>query len=118
MTTSPPQWREALDGANEIRCQMAAVRRTLGNGGGSKLAAEYLDHPDAVVSRMRLGKFLTGLHRVGFARATKITRRAGLSASAMDRRIGPLPPEQAHHLPLTERQRHMVAQVLRKTTTR
>lgn len=110
------QHEQALAKGNAIRYAMAARRRELGNGGGFRLAAECLDHPDETVARMRLGRLLTALHRVGDERARKIVARAGLTPGMLLRRIGPFVPTKSgtDHV-LTERQRHQLAEALRAT---
>lgn len=120
MTAATPavkQQMAALAKGNKIRIEQAQVKRELSNGGGCGKAADLLDDPSDTVARMRVGKFLTSVRRVGYGRAPKILRRAGMTAAMLQRRIGPMPGHRygyGHDPCLTERQRAALAATLRE----
>lgn len=99
--------------ANEIRGEMARHRREIRAmrfKAGCAFAAELLERPDEIVSRMKLGYLLRSIHRVGNGRASEIAEIADATTS---RRIGPMrvvgePP------PISLRQRALIADRLRE----
>lgn len=77
--------------ANEVRFEMASIRRTLSGltrAEGCIYAAELLEEPPSeIVARMKLGYLLRSIHRVGRSRAEDIAHKADASIA---RRIGPM----------------------------
>jgi hypothetical protein len=109
-----PQHLQALDRGNEIRLAMAARRRelrALPNAEGRQLAAEWLEDPDEVIGRMKLGYLLASIRRMGPQRIATLLRPIGLE-SAQSRRIASRTSSDWGALPLTLRQRLTVAAAL------
>jgi hypothetical protein len=84
------QAAEALAKGNEIRVGMAAHRRelrALPRADAFRLAAGWLEEPDEVVGRMRVGYLLESLPRVGRVLASNYIYACGLSPTSFDRRV-------------------------------
>ena len=111
MTTQP---LEALALANEVRCTGRRIRREMNAlpiDESRKRAAELLRNPPPQIARMRVGLFLTGIHRYGPEMAQRALRAASLPL-AWDYRIGPIERLSDRARPLSERQRLRLADVL------
>lgn len=110
------QAMEALAVANHIRIEGARIRREMGqldSVESLRRAAEILQDPPEVISRMRLGHFLRGIKRVSDARVRSFMRAAALPLSGEEWVVGPC-ERNSDRRPLTERQRLSLAAVLEK----
>lgn len=109
---SMEQHEIALMLANGVRFEQARIARevaALPMPEGRERVARLLTQPTEAVSRMKLGYLLRSIHRHGPALTEKHLKRAGLSSSALNQRVGPRPGNGT----LTERQRQALAEVLR-----
>lgn len=111
-TTQPMQ---ALAYANAIRCNGRRIRREMGELSyreSRQRAIELLRNPPPEIARMRVGFFLSGIHRHGPKRVRDTLREAEL-LWASEHRVGPFECSQRNHLRrLTARQREVLATVL------
>jgi len=105
---------QALAIANQIRCEGRRLRRemnALPTAQSRQRAVELLRDPPSEIARMRVGFFLMGIHRYGPQKAAEALRWAGLSGT-WDYRIGPFERVSNIVRPLSESQRHRLADVL------
>lgn len=106
------QAMQALALANQIRSAGVAIRREMGalpSAESRRRAAELLRDPPDAIARMRVGYFLSGVHRLGKHRAHEFLFRAGLGLQD-ERRIGS--SDHTGVRTLTDRQREALAMVL------
>jgi hypothetical protein len=84
------QATDALARGNTIRLGMAAKRRELAalpRAEARRLAADWIEDPDEIVGRMRIGYLLESITQVGSAMAISYLRACGLDAGAINRRV-------------------------------
>lgn len=98
MKTSEPQRLRALERANEIRLERAALKRRIAAGEVS--AAEIILHPPRAAESWSLGDLLMTQRRWGTTRCRRFLARNGIAET---KPIGTL----------TDRQRHVLADALR-----
>ena len=111
----PPQHEIARARANQIRGEMSACKRVIAalpRVEGMLAVAEWLENPDEIVARIRLGQLLAAIHRVGTTKVPLLLPR-DLMPGALSRRIGPLDCTAGGEIALTERQRLAMAEALR-----
>lgn len=95
--TSEPQRLRALERANEIRLERAALKRRIAAGEVS--AAEVILHPPKAATSWSVGDLLMSQRRWGTTRCRRFLARNNIT-------------ETKHIGTLTERQRHLLADSL------
>lgn len=81
---------QSLARGNEIRLGMTARRRELNAlpyEESLRLAADWLESPDEIIGRMRVGYFLQSIPYVGKTKAVTFLKACGLTSAALERRI-------------------------------
>lgn len=94
-TDTKPQWRAAMDAANEVRSQHKAIRQELRNGtrsAGLRLIAEALsDDTHSAIHTMRADSLLRSVRQIGDVESRAIFRAADVDGG---KRIIDLTPGQ------------------------
>ena len=83
---------QALAGANEIRLEGARLRREMGAmhfAASRRQCAKLLLNPPDSIARMRVGRLLMGVHRLGQVKGQRMLSLAGLPPAAWEYRVGP-----------------------------
>jgi hypothetical protein len=120
---------EALARGNEIRIGIAERRRelkALPRAEAFRLAADWLEKPDEVVARMRIGYLLESLPRVGRVLASNYIYACGLTPASFDRRVKTLKRDDFRrryrirdlNRPISHRSRSALVDILRSEADR
>lgn len=95
------QSMESLAKANEIRLEMAALKRDirkLPRREALERCADLLERPPHSIYRMRVGTLLSSVHRYGPGRVDHLLRRGEVRGMVADWSIGRLSVRQREHI--------------------
>lgn len=119
--TELPQHMQALEKANQVRFAIAAHKKTIRAGGtqaeGFAVLADLIEDPAAPIARASLGQMLACVPWVRARQAERLVVRMGLPMTVLRKQIGPC-PRSKDRTPLTDRQRALVVECLRKNAER
>lgn len=102
--TPTAQQMQALERGNAVRLEIASRRqqlRSLPELDARRYAADMIDNPDDIASRMKASVLVKEIRHFGDQKVARILRLAGIHA--VERRLSDL----------TDRQRHIIAEALR-----
>lgn len=117
----PSQNMRALQRANRIRSEQAALKQQIGAMGkreALEFAADLLLNPNSAVSRMKLEHLLRAIPYMGVTKITRLLQHLELPALILHRKVGPCPPPRSGQRVLTARQREALSFELRSLKER